>query len=91
MHPKKASFGGLPSHWILSNPIENEDILRAMNMLFGPIMRKHRGRDYDPTAMLLRCAACIVYHSDSLLDEMVCHPGHDFTKIAILHDKDLLE
>lgn len=91
MDPKKASFGGLPPHWTMSNPIENEDILCAMNMLFGPILRKHKGCDYDPTAMLLRCTACIVYHSDALLNQMISHPGHGFTKIVLLHEKDLLE
>ena len=73
------------------NPIENEDILRAMNMLFGPILHKYNGCDYDPTAMLLRCAACIVYHSYSLLNQIMTYPGHDFIKIIIIHDKDILE
>ena len=91
MDHKKVSFGDPPPHWTMSNPIENEDILRAMNMLFGPILQKHRGSNFDHTAMLLRCAACIIYHSDSLLNKMISHPGHDFTKIVILHDKDLFE
>ena len=90
MDPKKASFGNLPPHWILENPIANEDVLKAMKMLFGPILVKHKGQTFDPTAMLLRCAACIIYHSDSLFNTMISQPGHDFTKIVILHDKDIL-
>ena len=71
--------------------MRNEDVSHAMTLLFGPILAKHGGSASDPTAMLLRCAACIVYHSESLLSQMVSHPGHSFTKIAILHDRDRLE
>jgi hypothetical protein len=45
----------------------------------------------DPTAMLLWCLACIVYQSKSILATMVANPGpHDFSKISIFHDQDLL-
>ena len=71
--------------------MEIPDIALAMELLFGPILRKHADCESRPTALLLRCAACIVYHSDSLLSKMVSNPGHDFTKIAILHNKDLLD
>ena len=91
LDPTNASFGNLPPHWILNNSMENDDISHAMTLLFGPILAKHGGSASDPTAMLLRCAACIVYHSESLLSQMVSHPGHSFTKIAILHDRDLLQ
>ena len=91
MDPKKASFGALPPHWSLTNPMENPDIALAMELLFGPVLRKHAGCEARPTGLLLRCAACIVYHSDSLVSKMVSHPGHDFTKIVILHDKNLLD
>ena len=91
MDPKKASFGDLPPHWSIPNPMEIPEIALAMELLFGPILRKHTGCEYRPTALLLRCAACVVYHLDSLLSKMVSHPGHDFTKIAILHNKYLLD
>ena len=71
--------------------MRNEDVSHAMTLLFGHILAKHGGSASDPTAMLLRCAACIVYHSESLLSRLVSHPGHSFTKIAILHDRDRLE
>ena len=62
-----------------------------MKMLFGPILQKHKGQAFDPTATLLRCAAYIIYHSDLLLSVMVGNPGHYFTKTIVLHNKDLLE
>ena len=91
MDLKKALFGDLTPHWIIENPIENKDTLKAMVMLFGPILQKHKGQTFDPTAILLPCAACIVYYSDLLLSVIISHPGHDFTKIVILHGKNLLE
>ena len=92
LDPTNASFGNLPPHWILNNPMENEDISHAMTLLSGPILAKHGGSASDPTAMLLRCAAYIVYHYESLfISNGYSHPGHSFTKIAILHDRDLLQ
>jgi hypothetical protein len=41
-------------------------------------------------AMLLRCLACIVYHSESILATMAANPGQNFSKILILHDQELL-
>jgi hypothetical protein len=41
--------------------------------------------------LLLRCLACVVYHSDALLDVMVEFPGHEFTNVSILHNRELLD
>lgn len=43
-----------------------------------------------PLQMLFRCTACIAYHSESLLSQIVSHPGHIFTNNAIIHDSYLL-
>ena len=32
-----------------------------------------------------------MYHSDELIGMMLKYPGHDFNKLAILHDRDLLD
>ena len=40
--------------------------------------------------MLLRCFACVIYHVDNLIDTMVKIPGHDFTKLSLLHDHQLI-
>ena len=53
MDPKKASFGDIPPHWSLANLMENADIAITMQLLFGPILRKHVGCEYRPTELLL--------------------------------------
>jgi hypothetical protein len=90
LDPKKSSFASLAPHWMLVNPMENERVKLAMTMLYGRIMARYKNRPEDPMAMLLRCLACIVHHSESILATMVGNSGHDFSKISILHDPDLL-
>ena len=53
-------------------------------------MARYENTPEDPLTMLLRYLACIVYHSESILATMVANPGHDFLKILILHDQELL-
>ena len=56
MDPKMASFGDLPPHWSILNPMEIPDIALAMEMLFGPILRKHADCKSRPTDVLFhRC------------------------------------
>jgi hypothetical protein len=90
LDPKKSSFATLPPHWALVNPLENEHVALAMDRLYGPIMSQYKNTPEGPMTMLLRCLACIVYHSESILATMVANPGHDFSKISILHDQELL-
>jgi hypothetical protein len=44
----------------------------------------------DHMPLLLRAFACMVWHSDELIAQMVRCPGHDFSKLAILHERELL-
>ena len=53
MDPKKESFGDFPPHWRKEKPIENKDILKAVKIFFKPILQKHKGQAFEPTAMLL--------------------------------------
>jgi hypothetical protein len=86
LDPNDSSFGTLPPHWTTSNPMENDHIRKAMQLTFGEIVEEHR----TMFPLLLRSLACIVYHHEGLLEQMVSIPGHDFTKIAIFHDRELL-
>jgi hypothetical protein len=57
-----------------------------MEMLYGQIMMQYKDTPKDPTAVLLRCLACIiVHHLQAILATMVANSGHDFSKILILH------
>jgi hypothetical protein len=62
-----------------------------MAMLCGPILAACDGKPENPAGLLLRCLPSLVFHSDALLEVMVKHPGHDFAKISILHDRELLD
>ena len=90
MDPKKPAFGELPPHWNFGNAMENADVSNGMYLLFGPILKKHRNTKSCPVALLLRCLACIVYHSEEILAQMLSHPGPSFTNLVILHKPGLL-
>jgi hypothetical protein len=91
LDPNDVSFGSLPPHWTLVNPMEDKNIAKAMTVMYGGVLKKFKDLPQDPKAMLLRCLACVVFNADKLLDVMVATPGHDFSKLAILHDRPLLE
>ena len=86
LKPNEAGFATLSPHFNIINPLENADVQQAMQMLYQPIMTEYKQQSNDPTAILLRCLACIVYHADSLVEVMVENLGHDFSKLSILHD-----
>ena len=90
LDPLKESFSELPPHWKVTNPMDHPRIKEAANDVYGPIMDAHMTIDNNPKGLLLRCLACIVYHSDELLKVTLEIPGHNFTKISILHDPVLL-
>jgi hypothetical protein len=92
LDPNTPQFGILPPHWTTPNPIGNDLIKRAVVMLYGPIMVAYEGKPgNNPIGLLLRCLACVIYHSDALLDVMIEFPGHNFTNVLILHDCELLD
>ena len=92
LDPNQPSFGILPPHWTTSNPLENDLIKRAVAMLYGPILVACDGKPENPAGLLLRCLASLIFHSGALMEVMVKHPGHDFSKISILqHDHELLD
>ena len=91
LDPTSATFGTLPPHFTVLDPTEHEDIKAAAEMMYGPILTAHKNEDYDPTALLYRCLASVVHHSDALLQVIAENPGHDFNKIPLLHEKPLLE
>ena len=87
LDPNSITFDTLLPHWTLANPMIDNHVRRGMEMTFSSILDEHPA--FVP--ILLRCFACIVYHSDGLIDQMVRSPGHDFAKLAMLHDRELLK
>ena len=90
LDPTKPSFGTLPPHFNVIDPMSNPDIKWAMRMMYGSILDEYEGKPNDPSALILRCFPSLIYHSNKLIAVMVNTPGHDFTKLPLLHDRDLL-
>jgi hypothetical protein len=90
LKPNEAGFATLLPHFNIGNPLENSGVRQAMHMMYEPIIRNYEHESNNPTAILLRCLACIVCHADSLVEVMVGCPGHDFAKLSVWHDKPLM-
>ena len=87
LDPMSPNFDVLPPHWNISDPMSNEFVKRGMNLTYKNFMENKPAY----TALILRLFACVVFHSDALIATMASHSGHDFTKVAILHDRALLK
>jgi hypothetical protein len=86
LDPNSQDFDVLPPHWIMQAPMENPQVNQGMVLTFGKTL-EHQP---DHVPLLLRAFACMVWHSDGLMAQMVSSPGHDFSKLAMLHDRELL-
>ena len=90
LDPTHSSFATLPPHWIIPDPLGNEFVHEAMVLMYGDIMQAYDGKPENPIGILVRSLACIVYHSEHLLEIVVRHPGHDFSKLTLLQNRPLL-
>ncbi|CAJ1934645.1 unnamed protein product [Cylindrotheca closterium] len=52
-----------------------------MNANFGPILKTHSEADYDPTGLLLRCLACMVWHAKSFQEYIAHNPSNELVKV----------
>lgn len=90
LDPTKASFGVLPAHFTVIDPLNDADIKKAADMCFGRLMTKYQGQPHDPAPLLLRGLASIVHQSEQLIAVCISCPGHKFNEIPVLHDRQLL-
>lgn len=80
--PNLASFKDLPPHWTVKST--HPEVEKALIENFGPILENHGATSYDPTGLLVRCLACMVYHSEEILQVIYRHPGqHPFSFIPL--------
>ena len=86
-----ATFEILPPHYTMIDPKNNIDAKRAVIMMHRLIIEGYKDKEHDPSALLYRYLASVVYHSDKLIQVIITCSGHDFSKIPILHDKTLLQ
>ena len=92
--PNLADFSVIPPHFTCG--MENKFVAKAMNLCFKGILddggRNDNGISLrsNMKALLLRCLALMVHHSDALLDLVQKDPSHPFASIPILCDHSLL-
>ena len=86
LDPNSDTFDVLPPHWTMNNPMGNNKIKKGIEMTFGEIINYHT--HFVP--ILLRCVACIVFHSTKLIEQMVSVPSHDLNTLRLLHNRVLL-
>jgi hypothetical protein len=90
LDPMSDDFGTLPPHFKMSDSMANPHIREAMELMYGPILRRWAGTFNDPTGLLLRCLASLVHHSDAVKVWIRNVPGHPFSRLALFHDDLLL-
>ena len=92
--PNTAEFAVIPPHFLCG--MENEFVAQAMKLCFQGILDKpgniKEGISLRSSmkAVLLRCLASMVHHSESLLKGIDEDPGHCFSSIPILCNSSLL-
>jgi hypothetical protein len=87
-----ANFKVLPPHFVMdSDPMENEFVREAMELMFGRMLAKWKNTAVDPTGLLLRCLASIVHHRHWLQKICLEVPGHPFANIPLLNNPTLLQ
>jgi hypothetical protein len=63
LDPNHSSFATLPPHWNMRDPLSNKPVAKTMVMMYGPVLDSYKNKANDPTAIMLRCLACVVHHS----------------------------
>jgi hypothetical protein len=76
---------------MLEDPMANEDIRETMDLFFGTILHNWENtKDSNPTPILLRCFASLVFNYKWILETITTTPGHQFLAIPIINHPDLL-
>lgn len=91
LNPSSSEFGMLPPHWILQDPLANDDIKEAMIMMYGSILDTWKDTANDPTGVLLLCLASVVHHSGWLQTVVSQSPSHPFNAIPLLNNSALID
>ena len=87
----KPSFNVLPPHFNMEKPLENADILEAMRLMYGPILDvwKHDSK-CDPTSVLLRLLASVIYHFDWIKSIARIRTDHPFNAIPLMFQPEIV-
>lgn len=90
LDPMSVEFDVLPPHFTCG--IEDEDVKNALKINFRSIFKIAEEDDRSSLmAILLRCLASIIHHSDSLIAIISTNPSHPFMNIPVLSRPILLQ
>ena len=86
-----ADFNILPPHFNVESPMENALIFCAMTMMYVPILDAWANTPNNPTGLLLRVLASVIYHFDWIKSLACLQTDHPFDSISLLFDTNLVE
>jgi hypothetical protein len=90
LDPNEETFGSLPPHWKVENPMGNAKIREAMHLMYATLLQRWGGSAVDPTGTLLLCLASVVWNIEFLKTTAATIPGHPFSSIPLLSNVELL-
>lgn len=83
LDPMSHHFEAIPPHFV--EGIDDADVKMGVEMNFKNIYRNAKNdASSNMTAILVRCLASLVHHSDAMLEVIAKNPGHPFMNIPIL-------
>ena len=87
----KPNFNVLPPHFSVVNSLERKEVLEAMECMYGPIMDRWAGEpSNDPTCLLLRLLASVIFHFDWLKKIASTRTDHEFHSIPLMFRPELV-
>ena len=89
--PNHHSFGILPPHFVVEDPMSNQHVREAMLLMYGPILKRWADTSVDPTGLLLRLLASVVHHSDWIKSIANKDPSHCFNDLPLILFPKLLD
>ena len=84
-------FNILPAHFIVESPMEDEVISMAMEIMYGPILAVWANTPQDPTGLLLRLLANVVYHFDWIKSVARTRTDHPFNSIPLFFHLEIVD
>ena len=78
LNPLSPDFNALPPHFDIESPFEDEDIAEALELMYGPILLNWRNTPQNPSGLLLRLLASVVYNFDWIQSIARASTGYPF-------------
>jgi len=92
LNPSSPEFGTLPPHFNMDDPMSNPLVKEGMLLSFAMILQKWGSVEkVNPTGLLLRCLAAMVWHLPFLIETTRKYPGHPFAALPLLNNAELLQ